>query len=64
MMYDIESIEVLVHNVRMQLVDVFRWVCPRGGGGGGFREVSVLQGSMFFCSQDWRFPVADRCAGL
>ena len=33
MMYDIESIEVLVHDVRMQLVDVFRWVCPRGGGG-------------------------------
>ena len=32
MMYDIESIEVLVHDVRMQLVGVFRWVCPRGGG--------------------------------
>ena len=33
MMYDIKKggIEVFVHDVRMQLVDVFRWVCPRVG---------------------------------
>ena len=30
---DIERIEVLVHDVRMQLVNVFRWVCLGGGGG-------------------------------
>ena len=63
MMYDIKKgrIEVLMHDVRMQLVDMFRWVCPRGG---EFREGDAIQGSVFFLSQDWRFPVADGCAGL
>ena len=49
-----------MHDVRMQLLDVFRWVCP----GGEFREGGTIQGSVFFRSQDWRFPVADGCAGL
>ena len=25
-------IEVFMHDVRMQLLDVFKWVCPGGGG--------------------------------
>ena len=33
-------------------------------GGWGFREVGVVQGSVFFRSQDWRVPVADGIAGL
>ena len=37
---------------------------PGGGGGLGFRGVGAIQGSTFFCSQGWRFPVADGCAGL
>ena len=49
MMCDIERIEVFMHDVRMQLVNAFRWVCL---------------GGVFFCSHDWRFPVADGCAGL
>ena len=32
MMCDIERIEVLMYDVRMQLVDVLRWPCPRGEG--------------------------------
>ena len=48
-----------MHDVRMQLLNVFRWACL---GGGGVREVGAIQGSMFFRSQDWRFPVADGCA--
>jgi len=51
-----------MHDVRMQLVNVFRWVCP--GGGGVQREVGAIQGSVFFHSHDWRFPVADGCGGL
>ena len=32
MVYDIKrGIEVFMHDVRMQLLDVFRWVCPGGG---------------------------------
>ena len=50
-----------MHDVRVQIVDVFGWVCPRGG---ELRDGSAIQGSVFFCSQDWRFPVADGCAGL
>ena len=34
MMYDIERIEVLMHDVRMQSVDV-----PKGGGGGSEKWV-------------------------
>ena len=30
MMYDKERIEVLMHDVRMQLVNVFRWACLGG----------------------------------
>ena len=30
MMCDIERIEVLMYDVRMHSVDVFRWACPRG----------------------------------
>ena len=31
MMYDIKKggIEVFMHDVRVQIVDVFRWICPR-----------------------------------
>ena len=49
-----------MHDVRMQLLDVFLWVCP----GGEFREGGAIQGLVFFRSRDWRFPVADGCAGL
>ena len=38
----------------------FLWVCP----GVEFREGGVIQGLVFFRSRDWRFPVADGCAGL
>ena len=62
MVYDIERNEVLMHDVRMQLVDVFRWAYP--GGGDSEKWVPYMQGSVFFRSQDWRFPIADRCAGL
>ena len=50
-----------MHDVRMQLLDVFLWVCPRGG---EFREGCAIQGLVFFRSRDWRFPIADGCAGL
>ena len=52
MMCDIKKgrIEVLMHDVRKQLVDVFRWVCPRGR---EFREGGATQGSVFFRSQDF-----------
>ena len=32
--------------------------------GGEFRVEGAIQGSVFFRSQDWKFPVADGCAGL
>ena len=35
-----------------------------GGGGGGFRGVDAIPGSMFLRNQDWRLPIADGCAGL
>ena len=57
MMYDVEKIEVLVHDVRMQLVNVFRWVCL----GGWLREVGAIQGSVF---SRLEVTVADGCAGL
>ena len=57
MMYDLQRSDVHMHDVRMQLVDVFRW-------GGGFREVGATQGSVVFRSQDWKFPIADGCAGI
>ena len=41
-----------MHDVRMQLLDVFLWVCP----GGEFREGGAIQGLVFFRSRDWRFP--------
>ena len=48
-----------MHDVRMQLLDVFRWLCP---------VVGVQRSGFLTCSapysQDWRFPVADGCAGL
>ena len=59
MMCDIEKIEILMYDVRMQLVNVFRWAFRRG-----FREVGAIQGSVFFRSQVWRFPVADGCGAL
>ena len=31
-----------MHDVRMQLLDVFRWVCP----GGEFRQGGAIQGSV------------------
>ena len=45
MMYDIERIEVLMHDVRMQLVNVFKGACLGGGGGqrsGSHTWLSVL----------------------
>ena len=42
-MYDIERIEVLVHDVRMQLVNAFRWACL-----GGFREVGTIH-PLYLC---------------
>ena len=58
MMYDIAGIVVLMHDVKMQLVNVFRWAFLEGE----FREVGAIQG-LLFCSQNWRFPVVDGCAG-
>ena len=60
-MYDRHRIEVFMHDVRMQLVNVFMWMCLVGG---WVRRVGAIQGSMFFCSQDWSFHVADRCVRL
>ena len=42
-MYDIERIEVLMHDVRMQLVNVFRWACL------GAVQRSGYHTSPFFC---------------
>ena len=52
-MHDIERIEVLMYDVRMQLVDVFRWVCPRGM----FREVGGIQISVFFPVKIGGYPL-------
>ena len=49
LMYDMVRVEGLMHDVRMQIVNVFRWACL---GVGGVREVGAIQGSVFFCSQD------------
>ena len=42
------------------------WMCFCGyaQGGGEFRDGCAIQGLVFFRSRDWRFPVADGCAGL
>ena len=36
----------------------------KGEGEGGFREGGAIQASVFFRIQEWRLPVADRCAGF
>lgn len=50
-----------MHDVRIQLVDMFRWACL-----GGVRRCGCHTGLSVFqqSKKDWRFPVADGYAGL
>ena len=56
-MYDIERIEVLMHDVRMQLVNVFKWACLGGGGGGGSEKWEPYRAQCSFAVKIGGFPL-------